>query len=429
MNIRDSVYLVSMVFQTVLVYKFINVFLGSAIKGGVIKYSLYIGYYLVISYIYLFVRVHIAIISTNLIVLIALTLNHEGTVKKKALSVVYIYVASILSEAITVSSLRMLNIVREPFPFTDSEFIASRITSLIILYPFVLLYSSLSLSKNKEEVPSIFWFVAIFVPLTTLIPSFLILFIPQTNDFVMLLTVVMVLFLNILIFYFYGEVIKLYQSKMEKEIYQLQLKAYSNQFNLLENQTNNMKAFKHDIINHISALRIFIENDETASAAAYLEGMYQTILNKEEYVKTNNTAISSILNYKIGEAYKFNIDVKRDINIPDALDVSAVDLTAIIGNLFDNAIEALKQIENDREIKFSLTYENGLLHMIIENKFLGSILFNGDRILTNKHDKNEHGIGLLSIRNSLKRYDGIMDISTESNKFRVAIMLYNKKLL
>jgi len=418
-----------MVFQTVLVYKFINVFLGSAIKGGVIKYSLYIGYYLVISYIYLFVRVHIAIISTNLIVLIALTLNHEGTVKKKALSVVYIYVASILSEAITVSSLRMLNIVREPFPFTDSEFIASRITSLIILYPFVLLYSSLSLSKNKEEVPSIFWFVAIFVPLTTLIPSFLILFIPQTNDFVMLLTVVMVLFLNILIFYFYGEVIKLYQSKMEKEIYQLQLKAYSNQFNLLENQTNNMKAFKHDIINHISALRIFIENDETASAAAYLEGMYQTILNKEEYVKTNNTAISSILNYKIGEAYKFNIDVKRDINIPDALDVSAVDLTAIIGNLFDNAIEALKQIENDREIKFSLTYENGLLHMIIENKFLGSILFNGDRILTNKHDKNEHGIGLLSIRNSLKRYDGIMDISTESNKFRVAIMLYNKKLL
>jgi len=290
-----------------------------------------------------------------------------------------------------------------------------------------LLYSNRSFSKNKGEAPPIFWFVAIFVPFATLVPSLLILFDPQANYWAMLLTTAMVFFLNFLIFYFYGELISLYQNKIEKEIYQVQLKAYSNQFNLLENQANTMKTFKHDIINHLISLSSFLDNSDVESAVSYLKEMHQIILSKDEYVKISNPAISSIMNYRIGEAHRLDINVKHDISTPDILNVSTVDLTAIIGNLFDNAIEALTQIEGDREIIFSFTYENGLINIAMENEFLGDILFNGEEILTTKSNKSEHGLGLLSVRNSVIRYNGVMEVTTNSNTFRVDIMMYNKK--
>jgi len=426
MGIRDTAYLISTIFQVMLIYKFVNAFLGKDIKVNILKYWLYIWYYLITVSVYIFIQVPTIILLSNIFMLFAITANHEVTLKRKILSVIYVYVASALSEAITLATLRMLNIVRTPFPFEDNEFLISRIASLVILYPFVLLYSNINLSISKRELPSIFWLAAIFVPLATLIPAALILFEPGSSYLAMALTTVMVFFLNFLVFYLYSELDKIYQVEMEKEIFLMQAKAYGKQIELLENQSKNMKTFKHDVINHISSLKSLIENNDNKNAISYLNNAYLIVSNTAEHVKTNNLAMNSILNYKIDEAQKLCIDINHDISIPTSLQISDIDLIAIWGNLFDNAIEALKRVEYDRVINLSFTYEDGLIIIIMENNFEGNLLFDGDIIISSKKNKDEHGLGLLSIENAVRKYDGIMNISTNSSRFRVEIMIYNK---
>jgi len=428
MNIRDNVYLISTIFQAVLTYKFIAAFLGNEIKGRIIRYLLYAVYYSVIVSVYLFIREPIIIIPANILMLCILTLNHESTIKRKILSVLYAYSALVLSETIAIAVLRFMNMVTSPFPLYDNEFVIGRISSLILMYSFVLLYNSLSSSKDRREVPLVFWAAAIIVPLATLVPSAFILFQPDLGHTAMILTTVAVFTLNFLVFYLYNELIKLYQSKMEKEIFILQSKAYSRQLDILETQAKRMKTFKHDIINHISSLKGLTENNDLNGIASYLNGMHQAVSDTAEYVKIPNQAISSILNFKIGEANKFDIHVKCNINIPDFLNISAIDLTAIIGNLFDNAIEALKHLEKDREIKFSLVYDKGIVTIVMENEYSGNLISDADKIITSKKNKEEHGLGLLSIKNAIQKYGGIMDISTESHKFRVAILLHDTKV-
>jgi sensor histidine kinase regulating citrate/malate metabolism len=101
-------------------------------------------------------------------------------------------------------------------------------------------------------------------------------------------------------------------------------------------------------------------------------------------------------------------------------------MNVILGNLLDNAVEAVKKI-NEKKIKIEMELDRGCLYIKIENTFNGNIEIRDGKLKTIKNNSQYHGIGLVSIKNALDKYEGIIDIDYQSKTFSVNIMLYNNE--
>ena len=87
----------------------------------------------------------------------------------------------------------------------------------------------------------------------------------------------------------------------------------------------------------------------------------------------------------------------------------------------------LKQSANlmKREVNVDLVYRKKGLLIRISNPFSGDIKkdTNGN-LVTTKADKENHGMGLCSVKNAVCKYNGAMNISTDNSMFKVQILLY-----
>ncbi|MEG2458070.1 MAG: GHKL domain-containing protein, partial [Bacilli bacterium] len=100
--------------------------------------------------------------------------------------------------------------------------------------------------------------------------------------------------------------------------------------------------------------------------------------------------------------------------------IDMIDISSIFSNLIDNAIEACKKInDNNREryITIKSTFINGYLVVRCENSKINKILFKDNKILTSKNDKFIHGIGIESIKSSVKKYNGELKVKNYELKF------------
>ena len=87
----------------------------------------------------------------------------------------------------------------------------------------------------------------------------------------------------------------------------------------------------------------------------------------------------------------------------------------------DNAIEAEKK-EPNKEIRISLEMAGSFLHITIQNRIHQPVLVNGEMPDTSKKDKQNHGLGLYSVTETIERCHGVLDIS-ENEEWIIADVL------
>ena len=145
---------------------------------------------------------------------------------------------------------------------------------------------------------------------------------------------------------------------------------------------------------------------------------------KKQYACTENIDIDSILNFKIQAAEQQNIKINLDLSIPEKMDIPSFDLTIILGNLLDNAIEAVAELEKERQIKTTINYDKGRLIIQVENLYQGERAKIGNRYLTTNKEPSQHGLGLENVKSVLQKYDGTMEITQQKEVFSVSLLLY-----
>lgn len=127
-------------------------------------------------------------------------------------------------------------------------------------------------------------------------------------------------------------------------------------------------------------------------------------------VDMGNHVINVILNEYVQAAGNIGAAVKMDVQVPDRLFVTAADLYILIGNTFDNALDACAALpEGKRTISLMLRCRNRVLYYEISNPYPDNYL--------GQHKGHFHGFGLKNVRQCVKRYHGSVDISTEGNIF------------
>lgn len=204
----------------------------------------------------------------------------------------------------------------------------------------------------------------------------------------------------------------------------LQNKAYQQQLDMIHATEERLTRAKHDFKNHLIILEGLIRVDEKEELKEYFHKMDQEYQLSEDYIYTGNKILDGLINNKLKIMKTTGASIETNIQIPEKMEVNAFDLVIVIGNLLDNAMEALNQQECD-SFYLEISYKKGMLFIYVWNTYEGELLKKGDMMISTKKKSNEpHDIGLSNIRRVVEQYHGDMIIHTENNIFSVRIIIY-----
>lgn len=209
----------------------------------------------------------------------------------------------------------------------------------------------------------------------------------------------------------------------EKRIALYQQELIKTHYTEVENMYRQMRGWRHDYRNHIQTMKVYAANRDLDAISQYLDMLDTDLQTVDTVIKTGNKMTDAILNSKISLAKDKNISVTADAHVPVELTTPELELCAILGNLFDNAIEAsLSLPEEQRMIRVYMDMKETQLYICFTN-FTGTKKqkkVNG-RFLTTKGAG--HGLGLLRIDDIVERHDGYVNRNSEDGAFTTEILL------
>lgn len=299
----------------------------------------------------------------------------------------------------------------------------------ICTFAIVLILENFKDLKKGREVPFSYWMAIIFVPISTI---YLLLFTTSLFDqnrgsspWLMVLNNIIILLINILVFYMYGKVARLVAVEGEKDLIMQQNKHFEAQIQLMQDAQEATKSIRHDMRNHLASINARIEAGEYQKAEKYINDTIGQLENKEEISHTGHLLLDSIVNYKLRNLGKCGVQLQYNPRIPRDLPIEDFDLTIIMGNLLDNALEALeKTTAPAKRLAIDLTYEKGVFLIQVQNSYNGNLLIEYGLPITRKANSRYHGIGLKNVRSIVNKYHGSLDIRNDQGTFSVEILLY-----
>ena len=215
----------------------------------------------------------------------------------------------------------------------------------------------------------------------------------------------------------------LFSKQIDKRIAAYQRELIETHYQEVDNMYRKMRGWRHDYRNHIQAMKVMAANGNMDGIKAYLDELDTDLNTVDTVVKTGNAMADAILNSKISLAQSKSIAVHCDAHIPVKLQMSELDLCCILGNLFDNAIEAsLALPESERQIRVYMDMKGTQLYISFTNFTSGRKLNKvGNLFQTSKGEG--HGFGLVRIDNIIERLGGYLSRNSEDGAFTTEILI------
>lgn len=215
----------------------------------------------------------------------------------------------------------------------------------------------------------------------------------------------------------------LLSKRIDKQIGLYQRELIETHYAEVENMYRQIRGWHHDYRNHIQTMKAYAAQGDLDAIRAYLDLLDTDLNTVDTVVKTGNPMADAILNSKISLARSKNINVKVDAHIPVKLKTSELDLCVIIGNLFDNAIDASMPLPEDkRQIRVYMDMKNTQLYISFTNlTATGKLSKIGNKFRTTKGEG--HGFGLVRIDSIIERLDGYLSRNSEDGAFTTEILI------
>ena len=215
----------------------------------------------------------------------------------------------------------------------------------------------------------------------------------------------------------------LFSKMIDRRIAAYQRDLIETHYREVDNMYRQMRGWRHDYRNHIQVMKAYAAAGDMDALRTYLDSLEQDLLTVDTVIKTGNRMTDAILNSKISIARARRIEVLADASIPVELGLSEIDLCIIIGNLFDNAIEASMTLPEDKRlIRVYMEVKNTQLYISFTNfTAQGKQTKIGKRFASTKGEG--HGLGLLRMDNIVERLGGYLNRNSEDGAFTTEILL------
>ena len=218
------------------------------------------------------------------------------------------------------------------------------------------------------------------------------------------------------------------QYETEKELAELK----ERQADLLERDYNvlnkayseNARTF-HDMHNHIGAVRSLLTAEKYDKAIEYLDNLQKPVSSIASNVWTGDETVDYLINSRVAAAESEGISFETQIEFPKGTNIGGADLCAVLGNLLDNAFEAVRRDKDteNRSITLIIRRINHMLVIKIANTFNGEINITGGKLRTTKTNGGLHGWGVESARTAAAKYDGTITTTAENGIFTAVATL------
>lgn len=170
-----------------------------------------------------------------------------------------------------------------------------------------------------------------------------------------------------------------------------------------------MRMLRHDMKNHITVMNGLYRSGKTDELGEYLNGLSDSFADSLAVNDTGSEIADAIISEKRAVAETSGTKLACDGSLK-GLAINAVILCTVLSNLLDNAIEAAEQTDNERIITLTAKRTGSFYFISISNPCRGYVDVSADMITT-KPDREHHGLGLKSVRNTLEKCGGTLELS------------------
>ena len=214
-----------------------------------------------------------------------------------------------------------------------------------------------------------------------------------------------------------------FSKRIDQQIANYQHDLIETHYREVDNMYRQMRGWRHDYRNHIQTMKAYAAVEDWKAIKRYLDLLDDDLATVDTVIKTGNPMTDAILNSKISLAKAKGIQVVADAHIPVKLKSSEIDLCCIIGNLFDNAIEAsVKLPEEQRLIRVYMDMKNTQLYISFTNFTAGKKLQREGKLFRSTKGAG-HGFGLVRIDAIVERLEGYISSNSEDGAFTTEILL------
>ena len=306
---------------------------------------------------------------------------------------------------------------------------STRIISVIIT-KIILFYVTRIVLKMKYKNPmdNHVWIMLITIPVISVISMAALMKAAIHHEEIkiyILIGTACIILADIVTYYLFAVINKDYETKLKIKLLEQQNENSKNNMENTDAFVNQMKSVRHDIQNQLLTICGYIDSGKIEEAKAYINSLTENALpNIQSLINTDNDAFNAIVNAKIVlcNQKKIFMDVKVKENSLKNLD--PIDTGVLFGNLLDNAIEAAEKTAK-RRISVDVQKSGAYLSILVCNSIGDSVLKNNQELQTSKRDKELHGIGIKTVRELVRKYDGMIQFYEKNNEFCCHILLDN----
>ncbi|WP_410514563.1 GHKL domain-containing protein [Paenibacillus sp. BR2-3] len=387
-----------------------TILLSYILTGGIIYVS-------TISFFPVFITGLISIGSTFVIA----SLSQAGFASRLIFSILYL-ILGFIAESVSFYFISGFQFAKETSGLSQLEVrLMILLFSTFIMGLFILAIKYIKRGSDYK-IGTAYYYIMVCIILASLLVLNTLFFYSEKNLFY-ILSVISVLFINILIVYLFDRVIEKFRLADENNLLQKQMDYQDNNYEKTVNSFKSIKRIIHDTNKQVLYIGKCIQENRLQEANQHINKMLDVINTSYQSVATGNLVIDALVSNALNVANDNRITMKHTINvIAEEIKIDRYDLCILIGNILDNAIEATQLIPKieDKLIDLRIFSTNNTLFIHVINSRRDSI----DHVQrTNKKNPDFHGIGLTNIQRVAKKYGGHLKIETRAKQFETIIML------
>lgn len=415
----NLIYPILNIFEFTFIYKLVVLFVNKPAKNRKIEIISFILFYIENSLNYIFINIPFFTLISTVLILFLFTYNYNISMTLRYSCTVFITCIIVLAEFISykVYSTDLGGALKK----NNHIIIKEILIYLLILLCIYYIIKFITCIKSKIAIN----LYIILISTLCIIFSILISIEDKISGSNIAFSAIIMLCIVAVSIYVYVRLIEYHNENFKIGIIEKQNKYYKQQLLTINRLSKTSKSVKHDYKNHMSVIKSLLDNENFDELKKYVNNICNKISEIEKINYTENIVINSILSFKIDEIKESCIKFDFNIKIPKDLNINSVDITIVLSNLLDNAIEACKRDSKtlNKYINLDLIFKDNLLILKCKNSFDGLINEKGRNIITRKDNKVDCGIGIFNIENVVKKYNGLMEILYDENNFNVDISL------
>jgi two-component system sensor histidine kinase AgrC len=270
------------------------------------------------------------------------------------------------------------------------------------------------------------WIIIVSAFFITLMIGFLLYMITERSElsnFVFMAIALLLSTLDVIVLVFMRKLNLVNQKETKRQLLNLQLTQQQNEIRQLDQQYQKLSTLQHDFTNKIDCIHGLMLQGEYTKAITYSE----TLLGQEggsiyTFIQCSSSVINAVVNSKFGKAHEYGIKTSCRIVVPIP-EYLEFDLSILLSNLLDNAIEACQKNNISSQIILTISEFAGYYRVTVKNTIEHSVLKENRKLETFKANKQKHGWGLKSIQDIADVHQGGVDIYEKSGMFVVNILM------